>query len=190
MKNFIVATLLTVSMSVFADYDYTITNGYFYSLTLENTQTLLMTGGGGDLLTCKDYSIAEIKNTSSPLAVDVGGLWDLISFGWSQLDFSGGHINHIDIGQNANAVLSGGLINEIISGYLNPNPEHIKVICKSATYNPTTKYLNGIWKDDTAFSIKFLDRSGYSSVVSNITIIPEPITLALLALGGLLIHRK
>ncbi len=186
---FVSLIVLGLSVCAFSGYDYQISSGFFGNLTIENEQTLLMTGGGGARLTGQDNSILDIKNTS-PLAVLSGGIWDLVIHDNSKLLLSGGHINRLDIGEDAAALLSGGQINKIISGYSFANPLHIKIICQTAVYDSTTKYLNGVWKDGSTFSIFFEDRSGYSSIVNNITIIPEPTTMLLLGLGGVLLRRR
>ncbi len=195
MKKMAIMMMLVLSVSAIAEYDYTISSGYFYSLTLKNSQTFLMTGGGGDLLTCKDYSVAEIKNTSSPLAVDVGGIWDLRLGGYSKTTISGGEINWIDLLGNATMIISGGKINNLQSGQLIETGfiKHIEVICKAGyQYNTTTKKLTGVWGDNSAFTIQLWNDPESRPTIDNIkfTIIPEPMTLALLALGGLLMRRK
>ena len=54
--------------------------------------------------------------------------------------------------------------------------------------------LKGTWGDDSLFNIQLIDRTqyGYSPAIDNIkfTIIPEPMSMGLLALGGLLIRRR
>jgi hypothetical protein len=52
--------------------------------------------------------------------------------------------------------------------------------------------LTGTWQDYSTFNIHLLDRQGYSPVMENIqfTIIPEPVSLMLLAVGGMLIRKR
>jgi hypothetical protein len=148
-----------------------------------------MTGGGGDLLTGKDYSVLDIRNTS-PLVVDSGGIWNLTIANNSQLIFSGGHVYELDAFWNTTATISGGQINKIAGAYVYASADHIKIICETYNYNTATKLLTGTWLDNSAFSIQLIDTNGYTTTWSNITIIPEPATLLLLGLGGLLIRRK
>ncbi len=109
------------------------------------------------------------------------------------------------MGNSATAILSGGEIARLKTTQsawqydytvdppmLVPNP-HVEIICKNYLYNTTSKMLTGTWEDNSLFSIQLVDVSGgYSPTIDNIefTIIPEPATLLLLSLGGLLIRRK
>jgi hypothetical protein len=189
MKLFITG-LLTIVLIVpaFAGYNYTITSGYKGTLWLENNDILLMTGGGINSLTGADNSTLNISNTS-PLAENSGGIWTLDLGGSSQLSFSGGQVYQMTVGGYATAVLSGGRIDEIWGYYFYPaNPEHIRVYCQSGwTYQ--NGYLSGQWLDNSAFNIKLVTKSG-SDVFSNMTIIPEPATMLLLAVGSLLIRKN
>ncbi len=122
------------------------------------------------------------------------------------MDLTGGQIHILDMADSATAVLRGGRIDNIDSWQsvliVGKDPitgefilsRHIEMIVKDYTYNTQTKILKGTWGDDSLFSIQLIDRTqyGYSPAIDNIkfTIIPEPISLALLALGGLLIRRR
>jgi hypothetical protein len=188
MKKFMLLMSLALSASAFA-YDYTVTSGYFGDMTLRNNQSLLMTGGGGDSLTGKDYSTLDIRNTS-PLVVLSGGIWGLTIADHSQLKFSGGHVDILDIGDYATATIGGGQINELRGFYSYADLQHIKIICDTYNYNTTTKILTGTWLDNSAFNIQLIDTAGYTSTWNNITIIPEPATMLLLAVGGLLLKCR
>jgi hypothetical protein len=202
-KNMILLLGLFVCLFVspsFAAY-YEITNGYTPGLTLENSDTLLMIGGGVGLLTLEDNSSAIVKGTST-LQQFSGGIWELNLNGYSHLDFSGGELKEFDIGNNATAILTGGFIQQIWSyqwipytpgrdGIPVPN---IKLYYSGVlpTYNQTTDILTGLWGNGTGFSIYLHDVAGYDPVIENIEfiLIPEPATLLLLSLGGLLLRRK
>jgi hypothetical protein len=46
MKTAIILILAICSTATFAGYDYTITEGYFWGMTVKGHESLLMTGGG------------------------------------------------------------------------------------------------------------------------------------------------
>jgi hypothetical protein len=188
MTSLLVAVL---SVSTFAT-DYTITGGYYGTKIYQDNDTLLMTGGGVNSLTAQDYSVLDIRNTS-PLAAGSGGIWELIIAENSRLIFSGGHVNRLDIGDYATATISDGQINKLASGYVYASTNHIEIVCQTHNYNTTSKILTGVWGNDSAFNIQLIDIGyGYSPTYDNIkfTIIPEPMTMVLLGLGGLLIRKK
>ena len=191
MKRFVVGLLaIVLGTPAFATVYY-VTDGYFGTKTIRNYDSLIMTGGGGDLLKGEDYSVLEIQNTS-PYVPHSGGILNLDLSDSSRLYFSGGQVHQFYIDNYATAVLSGGRIDEIWGFQYYSSPKPIEVICKSWAYSTTTKYLTGLWGNDSAFSMKLVDQSGYAPVFDNIkfTIIPEPMTLILLSLGGLIIRKK
>lgn len=194
-------TLMTVllalglSVSAFAGYDYVISSGYVPDLTLTGSQSLLMTGGGGNAFTAIDSTLMDIRNTSSPVILGESGIRELLIGGTSQLKFSGGSVNNIYTSGDATVILSGGQIGGIQSWYAFPaNPNHVMLFCNPGyqltyTGNVVTK-ISGTWLDGNAFSIKLYTYSGYSDMFSNMTIIPEPATMLLLGLGGVLLRRR
>jgi hypothetical protein len=50
--------------------------------------------------------------------------------------------------------------------------------------------ITGLWKDGSAFSIKFIDHRDFDPTWTNVDVIPEPATLLMLGFGGLLMRRK
>ena len=185
--------------SVNADYTYTIKDGYFEGLILENEETLLMTGGGHSIH-LHDYSQAIILDTS-PLIEGTGGIWELGMGGYTQLDFSGGEVHEFDISTYARAVFSGGRIDNIRSTQSAwkwdgdppewvPDP-HIEIVCRDDHYwDETTNILTGTWFDDTTFEIQLVNVDDYDHVIDNIFFTPEPATLLLITVGGLLLRRR
>jgi hypothetical protein len=189
MKKIVLGLLVLVFAAPSFATIYTVGSGYFSTKIYQGDDTLLMTGGGINSLTAKDYSVLDIRNTS-PFSVGSGGIGTLILANNSQLIFSGGQAYRLDAFWNATATISGGQINKIAGAYVYASTDHIKIVCETYNYNTATKILTGTWQDNSAFSIQLIDTTGYTPTWSNITIIPEPTTLLLLGVGGLLIRRK
>jgi len=202
MRTLILTTmvLLCCTVSVSIGYDREITEGYFEVITLPGYSTLLMTGGGAYSLYLQDYNYAIIQGTS-PLVENYGGIWELGMWDDAQLDFSGGEVHEFDISSGARAVFSGGRIDEIRStqhvedipvgdppvGV--PDP-HIEIFCRDHEWDEPTNILTGTWFDDSTFDIQLVNVTGYDPVIDNIFFTPEPATLLLITIGGLLLRRR
>ncbi len=169
-------------------------------LKIENYDTLLVTGGGAYQIDASDYSSIVVQNTA-PLQVDIGGIADISLNGWSSLEIFGGEVGHLRTYSHSTTTLSGGSISKIFSyqrlNLPNPLPPHIEIICREYTAN--SSLVTGIWDVDNdndgfydTFSINLENQSGYDPVLDNIkfTIVPEPISLVLLGVGGLVVRRK
>ena len=100
---------------------------------------------------------------------------------------------------DATALLSGGLIETLWSyqiaweddgsgGLI--NTPHITIDCLDWSHDTSTNILTGHWLDGTSFNIKLYDVTGYSPAIDNIQFIPEPVTVLLMGIGGLLIRKK
>jgi hypothetical protein len=200
----IISILMTFSTIALGGYDYVI-DKYSESITIKGNESLLMTGGGMYQLDAEDFSTIEIQNTA-PFELDKGGVGTLNLTDSSHLNVTMGEIYRLRIAGNATAVLLGGWFDGFDSwqavSVIGRDPithefiynRHIEMIVKDYTYNALTKILKGTWGDDSLFSIQLIDHTQdhYSPAIDNIkfTIIPEPISLMLLALGGLLIRRR
>jgi hypothetical protein len=136
----------------------------------------------------------DIQNTA-PFEFGTGGIGDLILTDSSQLNMTRGEIYCLSIKGNATSILRGGRIDNLDSWQtvLGSDP-HIEMFVKNSQYNVQTKILRGTWGDDSLFNIQLIDRTqyGYSPAIDNIkfTVVPEPMTLGLIALGGILVRRR
>jgi hypothetical protein len=206
MKRIFIIIVLSMVSSAFAGYDFIVTDGGSADLTLNGHQTLLMTGGAGDSLTLTEWSYAKILNTSPYSVYPTGGIRELGLMGYSHLDFYGGDVFYMGLGSYSTATLYGGKFQEIRSGQtlfiIGSDPvtgdpiynSHIEIFARDWLYNAANKRLTGTWGDFSKFNIQLVDYTqyGYSPTIDNIkfTIVPEPLTLMLLTLGGLLIRRR
>jgi len=136
------------------------------------------------------------------LQLDVGGIGILLLNDNGALNFYNGELGSFRIYDNAEAIFRGGRIDYIRSfqyvGWVGRDwvGPHIEIVCRD--YVATSTLVTGTWNADNnhdglwdTFRIQLLNQNGYSPVLSNIkfTVIPEPTTVCLLALGGIVLSR-
>ncbi len=138
-----------------------------------------------------------------PLGLDVGGVYDIVLDGYSELLYLGGATDLISTYDDTDAELRGGQINYIRS-FQYTDTKHIDLYCQpgwlwKTTYDPVEQDdiitgITGLWEDDSGFDITFINKDylGYDPVWMNINIVevPEPATLLLISLGAALIRKK
>ncbi len=192
MKSLILLTISILVLFSSASYatDYLIEDGDdFGSLGLNDYDTLLMTGGEGLDLILTDWSTATIENTAPIIGEGDGGIWEVDTYGYSELSISGGEIN--DLGGHSESIISlyGGDIFGSLTVYNSTAWVHIFGYGFNNDPFPGSP-LTGFWADDTVFSINLVDSTilTYDQIVFHI--IPEPATLLLFGLGGLLLRRR
>jgi hypothetical protein len=198
MKRMIPCLLLALCLSIahagYDDADRVIGSGeYIYSVLEWTNGLLVVDGGGGFRISVKNNARLEVLSTSTPLELDVGGIQYISLGGTSHMDYSGGETFGLTLGNDATATLSGGRIDVMQSFQLSGETQHITMICDvySVNYNETSGLLTGNWLDGNgSFSITLVNIAPFDSTYSNIHFIPEPTTLLLFGMGGLLIRRK
>lgn len=165
-------------------------NEYADSVSLEGSEILTVNGGGANLIDAWNSSQIKIISTSLPLELDKGGVYDIHLGDDSSLLFSGGATESIRLYDDSTAELRGGTINYITIYHRPVDSCEVTIYCQEG-YTKTDSYISGLWADGTSFYISFCNPS-YCTTADyvNVVVIPEPTTLALLGLGGLLIRRK
>ena len=170
-------------------FDYTISDTYEFGIFQLNGESLLVTGAGAYQIDAKGESYIEVQNTA-PLEENIGGIYTFGLDDFSILNFYDGEMGGFRIYDDATATFSGGSINYISSRQDSDLTKHITFIADVDSINLAGNLLTGNWLDDSSFSITLLDQTGYDSVYSNINFIPEPATISLFGLGGLLLRKK
>ncbi len=162
----------------------------FANLTLDNYDTLLMTGGEGHDLTLLDWSTATIEDTTTPLTGPFdGGIWELNTASYSELTILGGEINDLGAYHESIINLHGGQILNSLTVFNDTAWVHI--YGHGFNNDPFGgSPLTGFWVDDTAFSINLVDStiSTFDQIIFHN--VPEPGTVLLFGLGGLLLRKK
>lgn len=200
MKNsvLVLAVLVFCVPALFAGFDQTISNTYEFGVVVEYDMSLLVTGGGAYDINADDSSYIEVRDTA-PLQENIGGIYALDLIRNSTLNYFGGEMGGLTLRGDAIAVLQGGSINYISSYQDITSGPHIEIICNDYEYfdDYAIEYgdpidllriqwgVSGDWID-----IKLVDQEGYAPVIDNIFFTPEPASLVLLGIGGLLLRRK
>ena len=146
-------------------FDYTISDTYVGSVTLNGLDSLLVTGAGALVIDAFDESYIEVQGTD-PLQQFVGGIYDLNLNDFSTMNYYGGETGGLDIRGDATATFSGGRTDYISSYQDSDLTKHITFIADLGSIDLTGNLLTGNWLDDSGFSVTLLDQSGYDSVIT------------------------
>ncbi len=199
MKKMLCILLLLAGITNAAAY--AISDSYEYEVSLYGNDSIEVTGGGADHIEAFNYATINIIDTA-PLQANIGGIEAITLNDNTTLSVLGGYIDRLYLEEYSKATLSGGSINKIFSyqDAYSPNQvyqPHIEIICREYD-DSVANLITGIWDVDNdgdgsydTFSIELKNQTGYDPVIDNIkfTIVPEPCSLVLLGLGGLLIRR-
>ena len=192
MKN--TFSLIVISLLLFAPYAFaTVYNigpgDDFGNLILVDYDTLLMTGGGGHSLVLSSWSNGTIEDTDPLIDPYDGGIWDLATYSYSELTINDGEFYEVGAHGESLIYLHGGQILGSLTIF--DSTAWVHIYGYGFNNDPFGgSPLTGFWADDTPFSINLVDDTipTYNQIVFHI--VPEPATLLILALGGLLIRKK
>ena len=169
---------------------------YGWLVTWRSYDPPLIVDGGAYEISVRDNGRLIVKSTSKPLSAyhPVGGVYDILLYNTSQLLYLDGVTEYIRVGQNATAVLKGGSINCIKTmRYPVSDEANVFIYAQdgwSWINDDPWVGIQGNWKDGTPFNIQFINDFDYGPVWQNIQVIPEPATLMLFGIGGILLRRK
>lgn len=165
---------------------------------------LKVNGGGADRITILSPARLEVKSTSTPLGLDVGGIMEIKLYGQAHVDYYGGLTEELIVYGNATADLYGGQIKGITNArhaeWFIGQPINQKITIHAnpgwswTKENNVIRGITGQWLNSTtSFNIRFTtdgESFGYDPVWTNVRVVPEPATMLFFAFGGLMLRKR
>jgi hypothetical protein len=183
-------------------------DNYWY-VDADETSVVDIFGGTVDELAPFGFSTANISGglteelfafETSTINISGGEVWDLYALDQSELNITGGEVEWLSLSAGSQAsVLGGGIINLSAQSF-----STVDIYGYDLIYNPQNHYdrtrqvweglLMGFWQNRAPFSITTWDQETYNHIVLHdlgpLPSAPEPGTLLLLGLGGVLLRRR
>ncbi len=187
-----------VSMAHAGYADGLISAGEYEELVDWISGTLIVDGGGANTILAWNSSRVEVRSTTPFLGQPhPSGITDLVLWRDSRLDYYGGETEELSMEMNATAHLYGGRV-DFISSYQYGTTERIFIYAQEDwlwTFEADKiRGITGSWWDGTPFNMRFTNnpwQSEYGPAWTRVAVItPEPATLLLMTLGGLLSRRR